>query len=349
MRSRASPPPPTSQLHFISLVQIIYQQLTLAFSLPTSPLPSRFHGPRIVICPGPAPRELVKWRLLRGVSGNEGNALVDVLLEVAQAGLEQLLLVAVDLADGQDLLDTVGAELDLGGEELDALVLVQGAVDEGGLDDTLLALGGAQDGVGEAGTGLGHGQGGGTSTVLGLDDLVTAELDTVDELGVGGQIGVVALAEERDDGDTGVAAHNGDVLVLGVGALDLAHETASTDNVEGGDTEQALGVVDTTGLEDLGHNGDGGVDGVRNDEEVGLGGSLGGGLGQVANDGSVGVEEVITGHTGLAGNTGGDQDNIATLQSVSQTGRGRVIAGDGALGVDVRDISSDTYSFEAII
>ena len=88
---------------------------------------------------------------------------------------------------------------------------------------------------------------------------------------------------------------------------------------------------------------------VGDDQDVGIGGGLGGGLGEVADDGGVGVEQVVTGHAGLAGNTGGDQDNIATLQSVSQTGRGRVIAGDGALGVDVRDISSDTYSFEAII
>lgn len=51
--------------------------------------------------------------LFAGVGGNKGNTLLNVLLQVAQAGVEQLLLVGVNLANGQDLLDTVGAELDL--------------------------------------------------------------------------------------------------------------------------------------------------------------------------------------------------------------------------------------------
>jgi hypothetical protein len=57
-----------------------------------------------------------------------------------------------------------------------------------------------------------------------------------------------------------VAADNGDLLVGRVGGLDLGDEARSADDVEGGDTEQALGVVDTLGLEDLGNNGDGRVD-----------------------------------------------------------------------------------------
>lgn len=153
---------------------------------------------------------------------------------------------------------------------------------------------------------------------------------------------MAALAEERHDGDTGVATNDGDVLVLGVGVLDLADEAASANDVERGDAEEALGVVDAAGLEDLGDDGNGGVDGVGDDEEVGLGGRLRGGLGQVADDGGVGVEEIVTGHAGLAGDTGGDQDDITALQSAGQTGGGGVVAFDAALGVDVGDISSDT-------
>ena len=48
---------------------------------------------------------------------------------------------------------------------------------------------------------------------------------------------MVALAEQRDDGDTAVATDDGDVLVLGVGVLDLADEARGTDDIEGGDTE----------------------------------------------------------------------------------------------------------------
>ena len=71
---------------------------------------------------------------------------------------------------------------------------------------------------------------------------------------------MVGLREQRDDGDTGVTADDGDGLVGGVGALDLGDEAGGTDDIEGGDTEEALGVVDALGLEDLGDDGDGGVD-----------------------------------------------------------------------------------------
>jgi hypothetical protein len=106
-----------------------------------------------------------------------------------------------------------------------------------------------------------------------------------------------------------VATNDGDVLAGGVGVLQLGDEAGSANNVEGGDTKEALGVVDTLGLEDLGADGDGGVDlflsipisrflqcsyayRVGDDQDVGLGGVVSGGLGQVADDGGVGVEQV---------------------------------------------------------
>ena len=85
-------------------------------------------------------------------------------------------------------------------------------------------------------------------------------LDAVDELGVGAQVGVVALGEEGDDGDAGVAADDGDVLVLGVGALDLGDEAGGADDVEGGDAEEGLWVVDSAELVDFTADWDGGVD-----------------------------------------------------------------------------------------
>ena len=273
---------------------------------------------------------------------DERDALLNVLLEVADAGVEKALLDGVDLADGQDLLNTVGAELDLAAEEVDALVLVEGRLDKGGLNDALLAVGSAEERVSHAGTSHGHGEGGGAGTVLGLDDLVTTKLDALDELLVGAQVGVVALAEERDNGDTGVATDDGNVLVERVGALDLRDEAAGADDIEGGDTKESLGVVDAAGLEDLGADGDGGVDGVGDDEQLGLGGRLGNSLGQVADDGGVGVEEVVTGHAGLTGNTGGDEDNVGALEALGEAAGGRVEAGDGRLGVDVGDVGSDT-------
>jgi hypothetical protein len=167
-------------------------------------------------------------------------------------------------------------------------------------------------------------------------------LDTVDELGIGGQVGMAALAKERDDGDARMTTNNGDVLILGVAALDLADEAASADDIEGGDTEETLGVVDATGLEDLSDNRDGGINGVRDDEKVGLGARLGAGLGQVSNDGGVGVEQVVTGHAGLARDTGRDEDDVATLEAVGETSGSGFITLDGTLGVDVGDVGSNT-------
>ena len=191
----------------------------------------------------------------------ELDTLVDVALEVVQADIEKLLLVLGDLADRVDLLNTVGAELDVGGEVLDALVLVERRVNESGLNDVLLALSSLEEGLGETGTGHGHREGGGTGTVLGLDDLVTTELNAVDvvvEL-LARQV-VARLGEKRNDGSARVTTNNGDVLIGRVGVLQLRDEARSADNVEGSDTEKALGVVDTLGLEDLGGDGDGRVD-----------------------------------------------------------------------------------------
>lgn len=70
-----------------------------------------------------------------------------------ETGLEELLLLGSKLTDRVDLLDTVGAELDVRGEPLDALGLVQGRLDESGLDDTRLAVQSADERVGESGTG----------------------------------------------------------------------------------------------------------------------------------------------------------------------------------------------------
>jgi hypothetical protein len=166
-----------------------------------------------------------------------------------------------DFADGMDLLNTVGAELDVGSEEVAALILVEGRVNKGGLNDVLLALGSLQQALSEAGTGHGHGEGGRASTALGLDNLVTTELHAVHILvELLAREVVAGLREERDYGGAGVAADDGDVLVGGVGALDLGDEAGGTNDVKSGHTEEAAGVVDALGLEDLGGDGDGRVD-----------------------------------------------------------------------------------------
>ena len=241
-----------------------------------------------------------------------------------------------------DLLDTAWAELDLGGEEINTLVLVERGVNEGWLRNALLALRSLEQRLGEASTGHGHGEGGGSGTVLGLDDLITTELNAVQESSIADKVSVLALGEEGDDGDTGVSTNDGDGLISGVGLLDLGDEAGCADDIEGGDTEEALGVVDALLLEDLSNDGDGAVDGVGDDEDVGVRGGLGSGLGQIADDGGVGVEEVVAGHARLAGDTGGDQDDLGILEGGGEAGGSGLVAGNVGAGVDVGDISGDT-------
>ena len=80
---------------------------------------------------------------------------------------------------------------------------------------------------------------------------------------------------------------------------ELLGESLGTNNVKGGDTEQTLGVENTGVLEDLGGNGDGGVDGVGDDKDESLGAVLGDTLDQITDNAGVDLEKVITGHTGL--------------------------------------------------
>ena len=57
-----------------------------------------------------------------------------------------------------------------------------------------------------------------------------------------------------------MASDDGDILVGWVGALKLRDETRGADNIESGNTEEALWVVDVFRLEDLGADWDGGID-----------------------------------------------------------------------------------------
>jgi len=140
-----------------------------------------------------------------------------------------------------------------------------------------------------------------------------------------------------------VTANNSDVLILRIGVLDLRHEAGSTNDIEGSDTEQTLGVVDALALEDLSDNGNSAVDRVRDNEDVGIRGRVCCSFGEVADDRGVGVEEVVAGHTWLAGNTGGDEDDLRAFEGSSESARCGVVAGDFALGVDVADVCSDTW------
>jgi hypothetical protein len=146
-----------------------------------------------------------------------------------------------------------------------------------------------------------------------------------------------------------VSTNNSDILILGVGFLDLAHEAGSTHDIEGCDTEQTLGVVDALALEDLSDDGHSAVDGVRDNEDVGVWGGFSGCLCEVADDGGVGVEQVVTGHAWLAGDTGGDEHDFGAFEGCCQSAGCRVVASDLALGVDVADVCGDTWDETSVL
>lgn len=91
-----------------------------------------------------------------------------------------------------------------------------------------------------------HREGGGSSSVLGLDDLVTTELDALDESGEGLStlldelLALGDLRQEGDDRGSRVTSDDGNVRVGRVGASELRNESRGTDNVEGRDTEEAV-------------------------------------------------------------------------------------------------------------
>jgi len=250
--------------------------------------------------------------LLGGRVGDELDTLGDVALEALVASLEELLLVLVGRTNGVvGLLCALRAKLDRDGEVVKASLLGDsittgdtGKVDESGLNDASLALVSLEELLGEAEASVGHGEGGGSGTILGLDDLVTTELNTVGksvELVLGNVDSRLGLAEEGNDGLAGVTANDGNDGLRGVLlASDALDEGLGTDDVEGGDTEELLGVELAGLLEDFGGNGDGAVHGVGDDEDKGLGAVLDNALDQALDDAGVDLEEVVTGHARLA-------------------------------------------------
>lgn len=284
------------------------------------------------------------------VLGNKVNTLLDVLLEVLEGGSNELLLVGVELTQAVDLLDTLGAEGNLGREEVNTLVLVERGLDKGGLNN-LLTLLGLDQRSSHAGTGLSHGESGGTSTILSLDNLITTKLDTVNKgiESLAGDVGVTRLGDQRNNSVTRVTTDNGDSLLSGVSGLDLRDEAGSTDDVKGGDTEKLLGVVDTLGLEDLSNNGDSGVDGVGDDENLGLRRELSNSLGEITDNGGIGVEKIITGHAGLSGDTSGNDNNLGTREGLLKSTDLGGVSRDLGVGGDVRQISGDTGGSSQIV
>jgi hypothetical protein len=63
---------------------------------------------------------------------------------------------------------------------------------------------------------------------------------------------VARLRDQRYDCDARVTTDNGYILISWIRSLEFRDEAGGSDDIEGGDTEEPLGVVDTLGLVDFG-------------------------------------------------------------------------------------------------
>lgn len=90
------------------------------------------------------------------------------------------------------------AELNLRREEVDALLSEERALNEGGSNDTLLAVQSTEESIGELSTGVSHREGSASSTVLGLHDLITTKLNAMDQLVIDFTSDTLALVSLRE-------------------------------------------------------------------------------------------------------------------------------------------------------
>ena len=86
-----------------------------------------------------------------------------------------------------------------------------------------------------------------------------------------------------------MTTNDSDARVLRRGTDDLGQEAPGPYNIERCDTEDAAGVKDTSLFEGGSDDGNGRVDGVRDDKDVGFWRDTGNGCSKVSDDGGVGL------------------------------------------------------------
>lgn len=257
-------------------------------------------------------------------------------------GLNESFLVVGQVSESVVHFDSVSTEGQLGGK-------VGGVGDLGFnvsvFDNVLAALGG-QTVVGESGGGESHREGSTSGSGLGFNNLGTGILNP------GGQsfggLGIEThawggLTDDWDDGDSGVATDDWNILVGNVVSGFFGDESLGSNNIQSGDSEDFVWVVDSELFVDLSGDWDGGVDWVGDDSDPGVWTVGGAGFGEVGNDGGIGVEEIVSGHTWFPWDTGWDDNQINILQAFTDL----VVTfetADVGWSVAVSEIGSYTWS-----
>ncbi|KAF3840070.1 hypothetical protein F7725_018787 [Dissostichus mawsoni] len=177
--------------------------------------------------------------------------LLDRSLQLSHGFSDQLLLEGGQLAQSKVLLDAALPQKKRCGEVL-ALCLLRPDIPT--FHHTLLSIHGVQDGEGEAGSSISHGQGSRTGSSLGLHHLSAGLLDPgcqSSEL-VSRELDLwCALGDEGNDGLPSMTSNDWYVDTSWVKTFELCHEGVGSDNVQGCDTKHSVGVVNSMFLHDL--------------------------------------------------------------------------------------------------
>merc|ERR1740123_1168080 len=162
-------------------------------------------------------------------------SLLDASNQFRDGSSQKALLKFSQCSKSKVLLNSVGSQHKWSCE---ILCLGDIALNVGTLGHSLDALHALDQAVGEPGGGVGHGEGGGASAILGPHHLSAGVLDAHGEGGEGVSVkghGRGALGDERHDGDASVPANNWAVYLLGVDSLEGSDELVGADDIEGGD------------------------------------------------------------------------------------------------------------------
>merc|ERR1712189_172002 len=176
------------------------------------------------------------------VVSNKFFSLFNASIQFWNSSLQQILLICGQCSQTKVLLHTIWSQDNRGGK---IFGLCHIGLNIGTLNDTLLTVHALDEAVCEPGSGISHGQGGTSGSILGLDNFSSSILNTFGEslqLFCGEFNSWGALADEGHDGDSSVAPNNGAVDLGRVDVLEFTNESVGPDHIQGGHSEDSLGV-----------------------------------------------------------------------------------------------------------
>jgi len=196
-------------------------------------------------------------------------------------------------------------------------------VDEGMFNDSLLAFQGTEDILGEAisrllmdhsyvwkrredipVSSISHGKCSRARSILSLNNLVATKLHSLNQccqLVLWNGYAGFCLAKKWDNSLAGMTPYNRDCQVLRIfSAYDLGYKSLCSDDIQSCDSEEALSIEDSLSFEDFSSDGNGGVDGVRDDKDISFGSDFSDDFNEPFDNSSVDVEEIVAGHSRFA-------------------------------------------------